>query len=339
MSQSITVRFGGNLDDLKKAISEGKVLVKSTSDSIDKMVNKLSGSKAKAQADIWVRSLQEIGGAAKLTAEDQQKANKVMERAIAYYRAAGKEIPADIKRIADATKTAGKAHESLGASIAKTAAGFAAGMLTWQAASRGIHALTGFITSSVDAYAEQEKAVKKMTVALMAQGTATPATVKQYTALASSLQSLTTYGDEALIEMQALLTQIGNVGPRQMKAALTASTDLASGLGVDLKTATLLVGKAFAGETGTLKRYGIVIDETKLKTEGITAVLDAIQSKFGGQAQAEAQTVRGHDSADGECLGRPEGAGRRRVGHESDRHAHAPDRPRPAREHVADRRD
>src|SRR5581483_4503498 len=83
------------------------------------------------------------------------------------------------------------------------------------------------------------------------------------------------------------------VGPEQMKAALRAATDLASCLGIDLRTATMLVAKAFAGNTATLSRYGLVIDETKLKTEGATAVLEAISQQFGGQAAAAADTFSG----------------------------------------------
>ena len=83
------------------------------------------------------------------------------------------------------------------------------------------------------------------------------------------------------------------VGPEQMERALQAVLDLSVGLGGDLQTSALLVGKAFAGETGELKRYGIVIDQAKLKTEGASAVLDAIQEKFGGQALAEIETYQG----------------------------------------------
>ena len=145
----------------------------------------------------------------------------------------------------------------------------------------------------VQAFSEQENASAKLTAALTAQGQSTPAVIDQYNALAATFQKTTVFGDELVLEMQALLVQVGNVMPGQMDAALRAATDLASGLGIDLKTATQLVGKAFAGETGTLKRYGIVIDEAALKTRGADAVLEAISDRFGGQAQAAAGTFTG----------------------------------------------
>ena len=154
-------------------------------------------------------------------------------------------------------------------------------------------AFTGFIKSGFALWAEQEQSVAAMTTALKAQGEYTPALSKQYQDMASELQGLSTHGDETLIKMQALLIQVGDVGPDKMRGALTAAQDLATGLDVDLKTAALLVGKAFAGDTSTLKRYGIVLDQTELKQRGVAVVLEAIQAKFGGQAAAKAQTFGG----------------------------------------------
>ena len=93
--------------------------------------------------------------------------------------------------------------------------------------------------------------------------------------------------------MQALLVQVGDVGPDKMRQALTAAQDLAVGLDVDLKTATLLVGKAFAGDVSTLSRYGIKLTEVEKQGDLAAAVLAKVQAKFGGQAAAEAQTFAG----------------------------------------------
>ncbi|TKS58797.1 MAG: hypothetical protein EWM73_03411 [Nitrospira sp.] len=157
----------------------------------------------------------------------------------------------------------------------------------------GFDGLSRFVGASVTSFSQQENAVIRLTTALRAQGTATPAVIDQYVTLATTFQNTTVFADELITEMQALLVQVGNVMPQDMGRALTAATDLAAGLGIDLRTATLLMGKAFEGETGTLKRYGIVIDESKLKTEGATAVMEAINAKFGGQAQAQLETYTG----------------------------------------------
>jgi hypothetical protein len=93
--------------------------------------------------------------------------------------------------------------------------------------------------------------------------------------------------------MEALLVQVGDVMPSKMEGALKASTDLASGLGVDLQTATTLVAKAAAGHTEALGKYGITVSKSALETEGFSAVLDGINRQFGGQAAAAVDTYAG----------------------------------------------
>jgi len=46
------------------------------------------------------------------------------------------------------------------------------------------------------------------------------------------------------------------------------------------------MGKAAVGVTGTLSRYGIIVDQADLKTRGFAAVVDEMNKNFGGTAQA-----------------------------------------------------
>ena len=196
---------------------------------------------------------------------------------------------------ATATKATGALETSLG-KVAAVTTGIAALKVGFE----GIAKVGG---ASVASFSAQENALSKLTAALKAQGQATPQVIAQYGALASEFQNTTVFADELITEMQALLVQIGNVMPRDMGRALKAATDLSAGFGVDLRTATMLVGKAFAGETGTLARYGIVIDQTRLKTEGATVVMEAINQKFGGQAQAQLNTYTGKTALLGNKMG------------------------------------
>lgn len=293
MSASIIVKFGGNLDDLKKALAEGKVIIKDSSSAMERLAAQLGGAQAARDAEKWAGAIGKVGDATKLVEKDQIRANQVMARAIEYYERAGKEVPQAWREIQKATDDATKAHDRAGTSIGTMVKGYVAGLATFETAKRAIGGVVEFVKSSIDAYAKQELATKRVTAALIAQGNATPALQSYYKDLASEVQRTTIYSDDLTAEMQALLVEIGDVAPDQMKGALQAATDLASGLGIDLRTAVTLVGKAFAGETGTLTRYGIVIDQAKLKSEGANAVLGAIQEKFGGQAAAEVDTYSG----------------------------------------------
>lgn len=162
-------------------------------------------------------------------------------------------------------------------------------VLKFTAAVGGLVAILG---ASLKAYADQEQAVVKLNNALKNQGVFSDQTSKQYQALANEMQRTTGVADEQILSMQALLTTFG-VGPGRIKETTQAVLNLSSGLGIDLNTATLLVGKAFAGQTETLSRYGLRIDESIPKGERFTAVLEQINQRFGGAAQANLTTVSG----------------------------------------------
>src|SRR5262249_34189303 len=147
------------------------------------------------------------------------------------------------------------------ANFTEEAAATAAGMLSAQAAMRALEetwrTLTDFVKESVHAYADAQAADVKMEQAMKTQGTATTENIEQYRELAATYQTTTIYSDDLIQKMEALFTQVGDIGPEQMNKALKASTDLASGLGIDLESATMLVAKAAAGHTTTLARYGV----------------------------------------------------------------------------------
>lgn len=186
------------------------------------------------------------------------------------------------------------AHGELaGFSFTKLAGSWVAGALTLNTLTAGLRGVVHFISSSIKEFTDAEAAQGKLTTALCTAGIVTPGVGARFNELAAAFQRTTVYSDDLITEMQALLVQVGGVMPHQMKGALTAATNLAAGLGIDLRQAPMLVGKAFAGETGTLARYGIQVDETKLKTQGATAVLEAINEQFGGQAQARVDTHAG----------------------------------------------
>ncbi|KKK95269.1 hypothetical protein LCGC14_2674490, partial [marine sediment metagenome] len=73
---------------------------------------------------------------------------------------------------------------------------------------------------------------------------------------ASALQKVTTFGDEAIIGVQASIGAFTDQED-QIKAATKATLDLAVGLGIDLRSAGDLVAKTLGSPTNALTRYGI----------------------------------------------------------------------------------
>lgn len=160
------------------------------------------------------------------------------------------------------------------------------------AVSAALAGVTAFLASSVKEFFKQENAINKLNTALINQGKFTEETSKDLQNFASSLQRVTTVGDETILETQALLTTFGLTGD-QLKETTKAALDLSAGLGIDLKASTLLLGKAFAGDITTLSRYGIKLKEGIPPADRFNAVLTQLQERFGGEAQARLETTSG----------------------------------------------
>ena len=117
--------------------------------------------------------------------------------------------------------------------------------------------------------------------------------------LASGLQQVTTFGDEAIISAQSLLAtfQLSEATIAQLTPRLL---DMSAAMGTDLRSSAILLGKAFIGETSRLKQIGLVIDETGLAMarakgpiEEAAFLLKTFDNNFRGAAKALRETPLG----------------------------------------------
>lgn len=96
------------------------------------------------------------------------------------------------------------------------------------------------------------------------------------------------YSDGTLRDsLSILVAQTGSVTDA-LKLQLLAA-DLARGKNIDLGTASEIVGKVAQGNVSILTRYGIVLKEGATAQEALAA----LQERFGGQAEAYANTAQG----------------------------------------------
>lgn len=297
---AISAKFTADFTSFHSAVQKAEVQLRSfeqgagkVEKSLARMTDSFSGRKVIQDATLMVSAVERIGGVSKLTTSELQKLGGVAGEAVEKMKRLGIDVPPGLKKIADATRDAKAPTDSLNVSFGKLVASYVSAEVILGTVKAGFRAVTGFIAESVKAANDAEKAQAQLVAALRAQGTAVPSVIKAYQGYAEALQRTTIFQDDAIAGAQALLVQVGGVMPREMEKALQATVNLASGLGVDLHTATLQVAKAAEGQTGSLKKAGVVIDETKLKAQGFGAVLDAINEKFGGQAQALAGTYAG----------------------------------------------
>jgi len=148
------------------------------------------------------------------------------------------------------------------------------------------------IKSVVSAYGRQEAAVKSLSDALDLLGKGGADTMKDMQRFAAGIQKVTTVGDEAVLELASLGASLGKLSGEGLKKATTAAIGLSKRMQVDTVTAMRLVARAAVGDTATLARYGIKLDQTMTQQEKFNAVLDMGSEAF-ALAKGETSTFRG----------------------------------------------
>lgn len=266
--------------------------------SLKRMEDSFSGVKLIQQAGLMSEAFERLNKQGiGLTSDELQRMGKTADEAITKLKAIGEKVPEGIQRISDEAAKARKETQSwteeFTGGIGHMAAGFITAEAVIGAFEKSYEAVVDFIKESIHAYAEAETNISHLTVALRNQGGATPELVASYRELSHELQNTSTFSKEAMTSAMAMFIQVGNVGPDMMERATRAAADLSSGLGVDLERAVMLLSKAAEGNTTALRRYGIILDDAKAKSEGFTYVLDEINKRVGGQSQAELDTYAG----------------------------------------------
>lgn len=145
----------------------------------------------------------------------------------------------------------------------------------------------------IEAAKVQEDAINSLNSALIASGKFSLEASTRLQEYASGLQQVTRFGDEAILQTQALLQSLGGLSEQGLKDATQATLDLATALRIDLNSAAVLVGKAAAGEVGSFSRYGIIVKKGADNAETFAKALTAINAKFGGAAARDVNTYSG----------------------------------------------
>ncbi len=143
------------------------------------------------------------------------------------------------------------------------------------------------------AFFKQEKAEARLASAIRATGKETSISVTRMKLLASSLQEVTTFGDEATLSAMAMLQQLADLTQDGLEKVTPAVLDFAAAMDIDLQTAATLIGKTLGSSTNALTRYGVEVDMSGTKSEKLTTITDALNKKFGGTAVALGQTAFG----------------------------------------------
>ena len=106
---------------------------------------------------------------------------------------------------------------------------------------------------------------------------------------ASSMQSVTNFEDDQLLSLMSKLSQtfkLNKVEIQQLVPVLLDFTEANKATGMSVESAFDLMGRALNGHTEMLGRYGIELDYTRLKTEGVSYLVEKLGEDYGGTATA-----------------------------------------------------
>ena len=144
--------------------------------------------------------------------------------------------------------------------------------------------ILAFGAASVKAFDEQIKAETSLRTALGNNAEAFANLAEQ----ARELQKVTIFGDEATLQAQSFLAQLG-LNEQAILRLTPLIQDFATAQGIQLTDAAKLVAKSVGSSTNALSRYGITIEGAVGEQERLQSAVDALTVAFGGQAEAIAK--------------------------------------------------
>ncbi len=175
----------------------------------------------------------------------------------------------------------------------------------------GIGGATNLFKTAVQNTIRQEQALAQVEARIASTGAAAGLASGDLEQMAAGLQQVTTYGDEAILEAQALLLSFPNIAGDVFMPATEAVLNLATGVGTDLRSAVIQLGKALddpATGLDGLSRSGTkftkeqqetikALAETGRTAEAQALILQELQVQYGGAARAARDTLGGALSA------------------------------------------
>lgn len=166
------------------------------------------------------------------------------------------------KQMDHMSSTAERANR--GGGIFKMALGVAGGMALLNTATAGFRTLTSVMSESVDLAREQAAVERGLNAVLESTGYAAGLSADELKSMASELQAVTNYGDEATIAAQSLLLTFTNIGEDVFPEVTETVLDMSTAFGQDLKSSAIQLGKALNDPIeglGSLSRIGVQFTE------------------------------------------------------------------------------
>lgn len=186
----------------------------------------------------------------------------------------------------------GKQAEKSGSEWTKLFGTFTLASLAADAVRGALRAVKDAVKDTVNAAIDQENADRSLRASLELTGRTVAGNYEHYKRFASAQQAVTTYQDNEIQSTQALLLQLTRLDQEGIDKATKGAMGLASTMGIDLHSATMMVSKAMEGNYQALGRVGIKVDENLSVEEKQASLLEKLGVLY-GRATAETETYAG----------------------------------------------
>lgn len=240
-----------------------------------------------------------------------------------YTAGAQKVVAADAQMVAASRSVSaglslvGASGRAMAAEIARSSASAVRSLAAMRFEVTGIHAAVlafagaAFLRKVIGEVSEAQAVFAQLQAGVKSTGGAAGLSAQQLAQMASEVQKVTTYSDEAIGRAESLLLTFQNIKGDTFRDATVAVVDLATRMDGDLKGAAIQVGKALDGSKAgitALTRSGVSFSEEQKKViarlfatgqaaEAQKIILQELSAEFGGSASAARDTLGGALSA------------------------------------------
>ena len=149
---------------------------------------------------------------------------------------------------------------------------------------RAIQRFSRFLGSLTDMYKDQIIQTTKLGQAMASVGNYTREGLASLHSYAEELQELTGIDNEQIEAQMSTLASYGKTA-QEIRDTILTVLELSIAKHIELQASATLVGKAFVGETGTLSRYGIIIEKNLPLSEKFAAVMEKLAMHTGMAAR------------------------------------------------------
>jgi PHD/YefM family antitoxin component YafN of YafNO toxin-antitoxin module len=150
----------------------------------------------------------------------------------------------------------------------------------------GVLQVIGSVVSSMNSYLDAS--LEQRQAAILAK-VAFGESATEMSNFASAMQKVTNFGDEEMLVLMAKLAQTYKLNKIEIQDLTPVLLDFAEAnksTGMTIESAFDLMGRALNGHTEMLGRYGIELDDTRLKTEGVSYLVEKLSADYNGTATA-----------------------------------------------------